>query len=87
MSRHLSKEEYIEKLQAIGLMAYDLILFLDTHPDSVEAFSDYKKVSKNYREILVEYEKLYGPLSHAALYTEEQKYNWIQGPWPWERQK
>ncbi|MGL4337990.1 MAG: spore coat protein CotJB [Turicibacter sp.] len=86
MSRHLSKEEYIEKLQAIGLMAYDLILFLDTHPDNAEALRDYKKISKNYQQLLVEFEKSYGPISHTGIYEETQTYNWTQDPWPWERQ-
>lgn len=86
MSRHLSKQEFIEKLQDVSLMAVDLNLFLDTHPTCEKALADYKKVTKLYQDLKAEYEKEYGPLSNYGTFNQTEIYNWTQDPWPWQRQ-
>ena len=42
-----SKEMLLRKIQAIHIMAVDLQLFLDTHPDNTHALADYKSVTKD----------------------------------------
>ena len=39
----MNKKQFLLQLQAVNLMAVDLHLFLDTHPDNKEALNDYAK--------------------------------------------
>ena len=40
----MNKKQFLLQLQAVNLIAVDLHLFLDTHPDNKEALNDYEKI-------------------------------------------
>lgn len=62
----------------------DTRLFLDTHPDSKEAFAYFKKMEKIRNEAIKEYEIHCGPmLSYHSNATENGVWNWNEGPLPW----
>jgi len=57
-----NKCELMRKLQAYNFAAYDMLLFLDTHPDDKQAFSIFKdlvtntkKIKRNMKEIMVHF--------------------------------
>ena len=52
----MNKKQFLLQLQAVNLIAVDLHLFLDTHPDNKEALNDYEKVSKQYQSLKQQYE-------------------------------
>ena len=58
----MNKKQFLLQLQAVNLIAVDLHLFLDTHPDNKEALNDYEKVSKQYQSLKQQYEQQFGPL-------------------------
>jgi len=80
-----NKCELMRKLQAYNFAAYDMLLFLDTHPDDKQAFSIFKDLVTNTKKIKEEYERNYGPLSpfSAAMYDS---FEWLNSPWPWEKE-
>ncbi len=80
-----SKEMLLRKIQAIHIMAVDLQLFLDTHPDNTHALADYKSVTKEYQSLKREYEQCYGPLANFAYMTTFDAKSWNNDLWPWER--
>lgn len=87
MPQQLSRVQLLEEIQKISLVCVDLNLFLDTHPDCEEALRDFNRANKFYRQLVNEYQVTYGPLlGFGQMSTMEQNYNWIKGPWPWERQ-
>ncbi|MDD5864055.1 MAG: spore coat protein CotJB [Firmicutes bacterium] len=73
----------LTQLQALGFAVQELALYLDTHRDDREALELYR----NYQQLLQkgreEYQKRFGPLTHAAPQTSED-YQWLDDPWPWE---
>lgn len=62
---------------------YDIVLFLDTHPDDTEAlrcYNDYKQIRK---VAVSEYTSKFGPLNSFQANCSEY-FEWVKGPWPWE---
>lgn len=80
----MNQNELKKEIQSYQFAAYDMLLFLDTHPDDKKGFAIYKSLVKKVRELVEAYQQKYGPLSAdcAADYSE---FNWIESPWPWEK--
>lgn len=76
----------LAELQAVGFVAHELALYLDTHPTDQEAFTLFQQYTAMEKEATERYERTYGPISRdsAANATE---YTWIDNPWPWDRQE
>lgn len=61
----------------------DAGLFLDTHPDSIEALDFFHKARCLRQEAMEEYTRNFGPLTPQDVDTENI-WTWNSGPWPWE---
>ena len=83
------------QISEIGFALFDLILFLDTHPEDEKAFALYEDYNKKYNELRKDYITLYGPLTAFDVNTGRpcgcnesryRKYTWTwgEGPMPWE---
>ncbi|MDO5411711.1 MAG: spore coat protein CotJB [Lachnospiraceae bacterium] len=83
------------KISEIGFALYDLILFLDTHPEDNQAFALYEEYQKQYKELRSEYISMYGPLTAFDVNTgrpcscNDSRYrkftwSWGEAPMPWE---
>ena len=55
--------ELIEKMSRVGFYIYDLRLFLDTHPECYEAIEAFNRYACMKKELVAEYEKMYGPFT------------------------
>ncbi|MBR0365485.1 MAG: spore coat protein CotJB [Clostridia bacterium] len=80
----MSKQELLYKIQKYNFAAYDLLLYLDTHPDDKNAFRMFKGLVKEYRELVSKYEAKFGPLE-AYCAADFDTFKWLDSPWPWER--
>ncbi len=78
------KTELLRKLQAADFAAYDLLLYLDTHPCCQSTLSLYKEKVTEAKKLRSEYESKYGPLT-AASSSDKIPWQWIQNPHAWER--
>lgn len=78
-----SREAKLLRVQQLGFIIDDLRLFLDTHPQSNEAFCALQRFIALERTARLDYERRYGPLTINAMESRCQ-YDWIDGPWPWE---
>ena len=64
--------------------AFDVQLYLDTHPNDRSALDLFDKYQKNAQKYKKEFEGMYGPLSSdSAMYGS---WRWVEEPWPWERE-
>lgn len=70
-------------LASIGLVLYDIILYLDTHPCDKAALKAYHMYKDMYKEAVECYEQHYGPLT-AGNNKNENYFDWVNSPWPWE---
>lgn len=60
----------------------DMNLYLDTHPEDRRALNMLKELIMEEEKAKKEYIMNYGPLNVCD--TKGDKFNWIDGPWPWE---
>lgn len=80
----MSELELKKAVQSYTFAVYDMLLFLDTHPEDKKAFALFRSLVQKARELKASYERQYGPLSimSAADYDE---FKWLESPWPWEK--
>lgn len=62
--------------------AWELHLFLDTHPDNTEALMKQQDYTEKANVLIAEYEANYGPLRTSG--TQTDRWAWVNDPWPWE---
>ena len=79
------RQQMMFTVQKYNFAAYDLLLYLDTHPDDKKAFGMFRELVSKTRKAKQDFEEKYGPLeAYNAAY--EDKFNWLEKPWPWERE-
>jgi spore coat protein JB len=78
------RNELLRKLQSADFAAYDLLLYLDTHPCCQTALDAYKEKCAEAKKLREEYEEKYSPLSPCAS-SEDTPWQWIKNPWNWEK--
>ena len=81
----MTKQEKLFEIQKYNFCAYDLLLYLDTHPDDKKAFCMFREIVEKLKKLKSEYESQYGPLEayNAAAFGS---FKWLDSPWPWERE-
>lgn len=72
-------------IQKYSFALYDLQLYLDTHPNCTEAMQAFKKYKAMKQSAEEQYVRIYGPITPCQSDTESE-WNWIQNPWPWEKE-
>lgn len=79
------RHEMLCALQQYDFALYDLQLYLDSHPNCMEAMRQYKKYKAMKKNTEEQYIRMYGPIRAEQSDTDGQ-WNWIEDPWPWERE-
>ncbi|WP_318840672.1 spore coat protein CotJB [Paenibacillus sp. BJ-4] len=74
----------LEKLQAVDFVLVELNLYLDTHPDDLQAIEQFNKLTQERTAIANEYQLLYGPLQNFGRAYSKYPWEWSQAPWPWQ---
>lgn len=81
----MSENSLMKKLQSYGFAAYDMLLYLDTHPKDKKAFEMFKELVEKTNELKMEYENKYGPLTPYSA-ARFDTFTWLEGPWPWQKE-
>lgn len=81
----MDKTELLKKMQSYRFAAYDMLLYLDTHPKDKKAFEMFRNLVEKTRKLKNEYEKEYGPLTPFAA-AKCDEFMWLESPWPWEKE-
>lgn len=77
-----NSEKLLCKIMEIKFYAFDIALYLDTHPEDKRALVIHNDMVQKYKVLEKQYEDEYGPLTMS---TEMNSWAWIETPWPWER--
>jgi spore coat protein JB len=77
------KKMLMNKCSALRFAAFELHLYLDTHPYDLEAMRQFREYSEKAKQCINEYEAAYGPIN-AASSGNTEKWSWVSDPWPWE---
>lgn len=76
----------LKRIRICDFVLYELALFLDTHPDCCEALELFHKYYEMRTNAVEEYTRQFGPLVMHDAHNNTQKWCWLKGPWPWERE-
>lgn len=78
----MTQKQKLLRLSAVQFAAWELHVYLDTHPLDKRAAMRYKELISQYQTLLADYEEQYGPVIMPATGND-----WLDGPWPWETEK
>ncbi|MEA4882583.1 MAG: spore coat protein CotJB [Clostridia bacterium] len=81
-----TREEMLERIQALEFTAVDLNLYLDTHPCDSRALADYNQVCVALRQTCDAYEHAFGPMMNFGNSIARCRWSWVDEPWPWQSQ-
>lgn len=82
------RQKLLDLVNQSSFAAYDMLLYLDTHPDDMEAQAFYHKNACLRRDSMNEYSRQYGPLTMDTIdSTHSDRWDWMMQPWPWEMEK
>ena len=70
-------------LQNFHFAIQELGLYLDTHPNDMEALDLFNEYVEQYSAAMQQYEQKHGPMNQMAAGLNG-RYEWTDGPWPWE---
>lgn len=76
----------LAQVYEIGFAMDDVVLYLDTHPMDQQALEYYQQVRRLRDEAVSQYEASVGPLFFSSVDVGRNGWNWINDPWPWERE-
>ena len=79
----MEKSKLLEKITQLDFAAVDLGLYLNTHPQDTCAMNLYDTIIAKADECRTKYEKNYGPLCSFRSKSHDNKWCWIDNPWPW----
>ena len=80
----MKKEALLMKIQELSFAKTEAELFLDADPQNKLALDYFHKTLDALIAATEEYEANYGPLTTRGVSRE--RWNWIDGPWPWQRE-
>ena len=80
----MEREKALKEVMAADFTCYDLVLYLNTHPNDIRALSIYNNALQNARIARDNYERKYGPLTVCGAWTNMSTWEWAQTSWPWE---
>ena len=74
------RKRLLNRISATQFAAWELHMYLDTHPCDRTANEMFRKYTKEAAVLKSEFERKYGPLT--AHSSEEA--DWLCDPWPWD---
>ncbi len=79
----MSEQELLKRrIDAYSFAAWELHLFLDSHPTNCEAAKKLDEYHADIEKLTAEYESKYGAINLRS--SETSRWQWVNGPWPWE---
>ncbi|MEH7377949.1 MULTISPECIES: spore coat protein CotJB [Bacillaceae] len=76
--------QIMEQLQTVDFVLVELTLYLDTHPDDLEAINQFNHYAKERKRIKKAFESQFGPLLQFGNSYSGYPWNWKDTPWPWQ---
>lgn len=78
-----ARESLLNRMSMQSFAAWELHLYLDTHPNDTAALRKFDEHRKAATALRAEYERTYGPLSQSGI-VAQSPWSWTQNPWPWD---
>ena len=81
------QRDMLQQVQVADFVVVELQLYLDTHPNDLEAVTQWREATKRAKHVRNQYEKQFGPLNMHSVPSKElleAGWRWSQPPWPWQ---
>jgi spore coat protein JB len=82
----VDKEKLKHEIMALDFALIDLKLYLNTHPDCKKSIELYNSIVDKRKVLFDTYQSLYGPLIAEMYSGSEGSWDWVDNPWPWNKQ-
>ncbi|MCI8874594.1 MAG: spore coat protein CotJB [Lachnospiraceae bacterium] len=83
LNQNMNQEKMLQWINEVSFAVTDVLLYLDTHPDDVDAMNYFNHYNMEREKALNLYASQYTPL--VLSNTEAcNHWNWVTDPWPWE---
>ena len=79
------RETLLNRISGAQFAAWELHMYLDTHPNDTAALKSYQKYAHETKELINQFENKFGPLVSTDVFGDNN-WDWINNPWPWEYQ-
>ncbi len=77
------KRGLMQNIYELGFVLTEVNLYLDTHPDDLEAIEYYAQIKDKYCDYMTQYADYYGPLDKLHI-SNDNYWMWVATPMPWE---
>jgi spore coat protein JB len=81
----MEQEKMLKDLQIVSFALDDVKLFLDTHPNHQEALKYFDYFTKLRTQLLADLSNTGYPVLVDNI-NAANGWNWINAPWPWEKE-
>lgn len=81
------REALLKQIYEVSFVVNDLTLYLDTHKEDSEALDMFAQSSMQRTQLMEDFAARFYPLTQACMAKSgsgEMKFNWTDGPMPWE---
>ncbi|MFB5267332.1 spore coat protein CotJB [Paenibacillus enshidis] len=76
--------ELLERLQELDFVLVELNLYLNTHPNDLQAIEQYNQLTRDRMQVAHHFQLLYGPLQNFGHAYSKYPWEWSKAPWPWQ---
>ena len=78
------QEELLAGIGEYSFAAHEMNLYLDVEPNNQTALNLFNKYRSQANELMIKYERKYGPLTTNAEGLTKIPFAWEASSWPWE---
>ena len=79
-----TRKQMLDWVNMVSFAVTEANLYLDTHPGDPAALSYFQEYSRLRNQALNDFAALYGPLTADTARANQQTWEWVSEPWPWE---
>lgn len=79
-----TRKQMLDWVDMVSFAVTEANLYLDTHPKDQAALSYFQEYSRLRNQALKDFASLYGPLTVDTARANQQMWEWVNEPWPWE---
>ena len=77
------EQQLLSKIGEVRFACVELQLYLDTHPEDLEAQNDFNSYANALERLIAEYTETYGPLENFGN-APHVAGSWVYQKWPWQ---
>ena len=78
-----TEQALLTQIGQVRFACVELQLYLDTHPEDMEAQDDFNSYANTLERLMTEYTENFGPLENFGN-SQHVAGSWVYQKWPWQ---